>query len=566
MKAGVLMKMSLRKKIMFSYTILVIISISISAVVFFYSRDYVTNRSMQDIALESIQADNRTFDTTRQYIHSLSMSIIANQLVQSALTDYNWEADRIAQRYVMETVNLDPIVSSAYIFRPDGIRYYSDRNTLQPFTYSAVLKSPVYPTIAARNGGYVITRNAGGLITNGIEYLSLMRIINSLKTLKPIGLLCINVEFEKIFNPRKEPIQILDYEDGSLVLWNNESGLIDPQKVSSLFQGEDTFSVIERHQNKNYVLVGIKNHALSMTFVRSIPVYNAPLPLSLYTTIIALTIVLNGVLFMFGSFWISRYISRPVKALIEAIEGVYNGNFNYVTTIKTHDEIGRFQDVYNTTIQKIQQLISDIIEEQNALRRAELEITIAQINPHFLYNTLNTINSLAVMGKTAEVSETIKALGDFYKSSLNNGEDLITLEKELESIRSYIYIQQLRYAGMFRMEYDISPEALSVRVPKMILQPLVENAIYHGIRMSVEEDGLILIKAWVEENALRIDVTDNGNGMSEERLEEVRKGKSIGLGATMRRIAIVCGEGSEFILNSTLGEGTTISIKMTRGL
>ena len=560
------MKLSLRKKIMFSYTILVVISISISSVIFLYSRDYVTNRSMQDIALESIQADNRTFDTTRQYIHSMSMSIIANQLVQSALTENDWEADRIVQRYVMETVSLDPIVSSAYIFRPDGARYYSDKVTLKPIAYSAIQRTPVFAKIAARNGGYVVTRNAGGLIHDGIEYFSFMRTINSLKTLKPIGLLCINVEFEKIFNPRKEPIQIVDEEEGTLVLWNNDSGIVDPKSVPTLFAGGDTFSLIRRHQNKNFALVGVKNRDLSMTFVRSIPVYNAPLPLSMYTTVIALTLLLNGVLFIFGSFWISRYISRPVKTLIEAIEGVYNGNFNYVTTITTHDEIRRFQDVYNITIKKIQQLFSDIIEEQKALRRAELEITIAQINPHFLYNTLNTINSLAVMGKTAEVSETIKALGDFYKSSLNNGEDLITLEKELDSIRSYIYIQQLRYAGLFHMEYDIQPEALNVRVPKMILQPLVENAIYHGIRMSVEEEGLILIRAWVEESNLRIEVTDNGNGMSGERLEEVRKGKSIGLGATMRRIAIVCGEGSEFKIQSTLGEGTTISIQMTRGL
>lgn len=560
------MKLSLRKKIMLSYTLLVILSISISAVIFVYSRDFVTNRSMQDMALESIQADNRAFDTKRQYIHSMSMSIIANQLVQSALTEYNWEADSRAMRYVMEAVSLDPVVSSTYILRPDGMRCYSDKNSLKPITYSSVLQTPVYETIAARNGGYVVTRNAGGLIHDGIQYFSFMRTINSLKTLRPIGLLCINVEFEKIFNPRKEPMQIMDDEEGTLVLWNNESGLVDPQSVPSLFQGEDTFSVIRRSQNKNFVLVGIKNHDLSMTFVRCIPVYDAPLPLSLYTTIIALTLLLNGVLFIFGSVWISKYISRPVKTLIEAIEGVYKGHFNYVTTITTRDEIGRFQDVYNTTIKKIRQLISDIIEEQKALRRAELEITIAQINPHFLYNTLNTINSLAVMGKTDEVSETIKALGDFYKSSLSNGEDLITLEKELESIHSYIYIQQLRYAGLFRMEYDIQPEALSVRVPKMILQPLVENAIYHGIRMSVEGDGLILIRAWVEGDALRMEVTDNGNGMSEERLEEVRKGKSIGLGATMRRIAILCGEGSEFAIKSALGEGTTISIQMTRGL
>ena len=467
---------------------------------------------------------------------------------------------------MLEAVSLEPNISSIYIMRPDGIRYYSDKATLKPFTYASILETPVYKTIAARNGGYVVTRNAGGVIDNGIEYFSFMRIINSLKTIQPMGLLCINVEFENIFNPRKEPIQILDGEEGSLVLWNNEDSLVDPADVPALFDGQDSFSVVRRIQNKNYVLVGVKNRNLSMTFVRLIPVYDAPLPLSMYMTIIALTILLNGFLFIFGSFWISRYISRPVRALIAAIEGVYNGNFNYVTTIHTKDEIGRFQDVYNVTIQKIQQLISDIIEEQKALRRAELEITIAQINPHFLYNTLNTVNSLAVMGKNAEVSEPVKALGDFYKSSLNNGEDLITLEKELDSIRSYVYIQQLRYEGLFRMEYDVQPEALGVRVPKMILQPLVENSIYHGIRTAAEEDGLIKIRAWVEESMLRIEVTDNGAGMNEERLQEVLLGKSIGIGATMRRIAIICGESSEFKISSALGEGTTVSIKMTKGL
>ena len=303
-----------------------------------------------------------------------------------------------------------------YILRPDGIRYYSDKATLKPFTYASILETPIYKTIAARNGGYVVTRNAGGVIHDGIEYLSFMRTINSLKTIRPIGLMCINVEFEKIFNPRKEPMQILDDEEGSLVIWNNENGLGRSRERAVPFRwAGHVFGHPHAARTRTTRWSGSKTTTLSMTFVRCIPVYDAPLPLSMYMTIIALTILLNGVLFIFGSFWISRYISRPVKALIESIEGVYNGNFNYVTTINTQDEIGRFQDVYNITIEKIQQLISDIIEEQKALRRAELEITIAQINPHFLYNTFNTINSLAVMGKTAEVSETIKALGRFLQ-------------------------------------------------------------------------------------------------------------------------------------------------------
>jgi two-component system sensor histidine kinase YesM len=552
------MRLSIRKKIMLSYTLLVIISITISSVIMLYSRDYVANRSMQDTALDAIQADNRAFDTTRQYIHSSSMAIIANQLVQNALTEFNWEADRLAMRYVMEAVSLDPIVSSTYILRPDGMRYYSDKVTYKPISYTAVQGTPVYADIAARNGGYVITRNAGGLINDGIEYFSFMRTINSLKTLQPIGMLCINVEFSRIFNPRKEPMQLVDTQDGTLVIGSDEA--------YTMFGDEDAFSQVLNRQYKNYVVTGVRNRELSMLFVRCIPIYDAPLPLSLYTTIIALMILFNGLLLIFGSAWISKYISKPVKTLIAGIEGVYKGNFNLVTSINTHDEIERFQDVYNTTIRKIQQLISDIIEEQKALRRAELEITIAQINPHFLYNTLNTINSLAVMGKTAEVSETTKALGDFYKNSLSNGEELISLETELDAIRSYLYIQQLRYAGMFHIEYDIEPEALALRVPKMILQPLVENAIYHGIRMSVEDEGLIRIRAWAADGFLHIVVTDNGNGMSAERLAEVRKGKSIGLGATMRRIAILCGESSRFTIDSVQGESTTVTIQMARGL
>ncbi|NLI21920.1 MAG: sensor histidine kinase [Clostridiales bacterium] len=560
------MKLSIRKKIMLSYTVLVIISITISSVIILYSRDYVANRSMQETALDAIQADNRAFDTARQYIHSTSMAIIANQLVQNALTEFDWEADRLAMRYVMETVNLDPIVSSTYILRPDGMRYYSDKITYKAISYAAVQGTEIYKTILARNGGYVITRNAGGLVQDGIEYFSFMRTINSLKTLRPIGLLCINVEFSKIFNPRDEPMQLVDTPDGTLVLWNNDAGIVTSEEVLAMFGQESAFAQVINRQYKNYVISGIRNRELSMLFVRCIPIYDAPLPLSLYTTIIALMILFNGLLLIFGSAWISRYISQPVQTLVAGIEGVYRGNFNLVTTINTHDEIERFQDVYNTTIRKIQQLISDIIEEQKALRRAELEITIAQINPHFLYNTLNTINSLAVMGKTAEVSETTKALGDFYKNSLSNGDDLIPLSAELDTIRSYQYIQQLRYAGMFRIQYDIQPEAMEARVPKMILQPLVENAIYHGIRMSVEEDGLITIRARLEEGFLRIVVTDNGIGMSEERLNEVRQGKSIGLGGTMRRVSILGGDLNSFTIESVLGEGTRITIQMSGGL
>ncbi len=557
------MQLSLRNKIILCYTILIAVSISISLLIFFLSRDYITNKAVQEIALESIEADNRAFDAMLHDVLDTSKTIIASQLVQDALNRYTWEADSKAMSYFKELISFKTIISSAYIFREDGIRYYSDKRILKSFSYNDIVNLPIYKKILEKNGGYVVALNSGGLIKEDTEYISFMRLVKSLRTFKPIGLLCINVEFNKMFNLDKKNVAIIEAKDDIFVIENNVDNVLQNQMIEDMFNGNYKFSRILYHGISNYVIVGIKNEGLNMKFIRCIPVHEISVPISAFTMLLIIIIAISILLIFFGSIWISNFISRPIKNLIESMEGVYNGNFNFSSAINTKDEIGHLQDVYNITIDKIQKLINDIYEEQNALRRAELEITMAQIKPHFLYNTLNSISSLAIIGKTKEVSETINALGNFYKSCLNNGKEIISLEKELQSIRSYQYIQQLRYMDLFDIEYDIKEDALSVNIPKMILQPLVENSIYHGIRGNIT-DGLIKIKAYVDDDYLYIRVTDNGKGMTKEKLNEVLNGDSVGLNSTRKRILIMCGESSEFKIESTLNEGTCVSIKIYR--
>lgn len=559
------MQLSIRNKIILCYTILIILSISISIGIFFSTRDYITNNTVEEIALESIESESRTIDAMLSDILDTSKTVISSSLIQEALVRYSWASDRSAMNNLKEIVNFKTIVSSAYILRKDGTRYYSEKKVPKNLTYETVTNLSIYKQIEDKCGGYIVSLNGGGLINEKIQYVSFFRIINSLQTFRPVGILCINVEFEKIFNTNNENVQLVQAGDGIYIVKNDVYNIVDVNSIRDLFNESDKFSTILNNNSNDFVVAGKKNSGLGMNILKCISFYEVTVPISAFTGTIVLIIIISGLMIFFGSIWISNFISRPIKNLIESLEDVYNGKFKFVDAISTNDEIGRLQDVYNITIDKIQRLISDIYEEQNALRKAELEITIAQIKPHFLYNTLNTVSSLAIMGKNKEASETVNALGNFYKACLNNGEDIISLEKELQSIKSYQYIQQIRYQDLFDIIYDIEEEALSVNVPKMILQPLVENSIYHGIRESVI-DGLIEIKANVDAEFLYLEVKDNGKGMDSLKLQEVLKGKSVGLNATMKRIEILCGENSDFKIDSSLGEGTSVKIKIHRRL
>ncbi len=559
------MQLSIRNKIILCYAILILMSISISLGIFFSSKDYITNKTFEEISLDSIESDNKAINAVLRDVLDTSKTIISSSIVQDGLIKFSWEEDLKIMNYLKETVNFKSAISSAYIVRQNGDKYYSEKKVFKNINYESVVNLPIYNKIVEKKGGYVVSLNACGLIDEKIQYISFFRIINSLKNFKPIGILCINVEFNKMFGMDYDDVDLLNDNSSVYIVKNNIDNIISKQAIADLFNKNDKFSEILREGKNNYVIVGIKNEGLNMSIIKCLSVYEVSIPLSAFTSIIALIIVISSLLIFFGSVWISNYISRPIKKLIESMDCVFNGKFNYVDSITTKDEIGRFQEVYNITIDKIQRLIKDVYEEQKALHKAELEITIAQIKPHFLYNTLNTISSLAVMGKTEEVSETINALGNFYKACLNNGDEIISLEKELQSIKSYQYIQQLRYKDLFDIEYDVSQEALDVNVPKMILQPLVENSIYHGIRENII-DGLIEIKAFVDEEFLYIEVIDNGKGMDNKKLQEVLLGKSVGINATKKRIKILCGETSEFKVDSALGEGTSVKIKIHRRL
>ena len=220
---------------------------------------------------------------------------------------------------------------------------------------------------------------------------------------------------------------------------------------------------------------------------------------------------------------------------------------------------------------KINALLENVRQEKEIQHLTELQLIQAQVNPHFLYNTLDTIVWLIEGGMTEDAVDMISSLSVFFRTSLSKGNDIIPLSEEERHTLSYLEIQQYRYRDILEFEIHIPEELGGIPVPKLSIQPLAENAIYHGIK-NRRGKGKILIEGREEGDALVLTVSDNGQGMTPERLHEVqeaiRTGKRAGFGlaAVAERISLYYGPGYGMQISSEEGKGTTIEIRLGKNI
>ncbi len=243
--------------------------------------------------------------------------------------------------------------------------------------------------------------------------------------------------------------------------------------------------------------------------------------------------------------YITLNITRPIFKLSRAMESDRNAEELVPIEDKLpRNEIGLLVDSYNSMVTRIKHLIEELLSKEQSVQRAEMRVLQEQIKPHFLYNSIGTISALALESGSEDVSSALETLGRFYRNFLSKGDREITLEKEVAIVRDYLSLQKLRYGDILDDEYDVDEEAGDCIVPKLILQPLVENSIYHGIRQK-GEPGVIKISAHIVEGILHLSVYDTGVGMSYETAQEIMSGKkkitsgvedSFGLWGTIERV------------------------------
>ena len=288
-------------------------------------------------------------------------------------------------------------------------------------------------------------------------------------------------------------------------------------------------------------------------------------------SVIAFALILMLCLFL--SYYIPLSITRPIRRLTQVTDQVAKGDLTVRSDVTGGLEARVLSDSMNTMIDKINELLEQVKTEQVRLRKAEFELLQSQINPHFLYNTLDAIVWLAEAGEQKKVVRMVGSLSDFFRISLNQGQDILDVREELQHVRSYLEIQQMRYQDILQYEICVPEELYSSRIPKITLQPLVENALYHGIK-NKRGGGCIVIRGYEDQNGLVFEVEDDGIGMDEAELAAVRAKLTLepeeelapigsggfGLHNVVQRIQMYYGDQAEILVESEKNIGTCFKV------
>lgn len=269
---------------------------------------------------------------------------------------------------------------------------------------------------------------------------------------------------------------------------------------------------------------------------------------------------------------LSTAITWPIKQLKDSMREMEQGNFENATIeVTDHNEIGSLSNSFNIMIYKIKQLMEQNTYEQEQKRISELKALQSQINPHFLYNTLDSIIWMAEGKKNEEVVVMTSSLAKLLRQSISNENEVVTIQREIEYVKSYLTIQKMRYQDKLDFEIEIAEDILNTEIVKLVLQPIVENAIYHGIKYK-ETKGMIAITGYRKEDDIIIEIRDNGIGMDEETLATIlKKHKSdesvnggVGVYNVQMRLQLFYGNGYGISYESRHGEGTKATIRIPR--
>ncbi|QNK55644.1 sensor histidine kinase [Paenibacillus sp. PAMC21692] len=296
--------------------------------------------------------------------------------------------------------------------------------------------------------------------------------------------------------------------------------------------------------------------------------------LQLYTLYVGLFFILLSFVI---AFFLARYIDRPISGLMMQMRRIQKGNLKLRVDSSRKDEFGTLADSFNVMLDRIEELIDDKLLIEKTKKHYELRALQAQINPHFLYNTLNSINVLVDLKRTDEIAKVLHALVHLLDYSMGKGEELTPLAGELQGLRHYVYLQQIRYRNKFDVRYEIDEDLLACRLPKLTLQPIMENAIFHGIKENrMGERGVITVGGEIENAGnVRLYVKDNGIGIPPKKLavlldpaasaptpsKPFPRYSSIGLHNVHDRIKLQFGDAYGLKIESEEGQGTCVEIR-----
>lgn len=576
----------IRKKIMFVYIPLIILPLFLLGFVSYrVYTDAIVKKTVSSVSDNSTLITtlmNSMLTNTESAVNILTLNL--NKVIVEKHSDNSGQVSDL-HLYTQITNQLSyallifPDVDSAAFISTSGVVYGSnlemERNAEQVASSTMIRK--LMQSRGSNNVWFPMERRNYLVTSPEQPVLSIGKKIVNINTGEMLGYVVLNMR-EKAFSniyrnigSIQDESYIIANSDGMVVSAMTESEVLHPLPEGALRDwvlGSEEQNLLQSSPSGRMLLVRADISKLDWKLISMVP-YNHLIADT--KTITQLIIIIGFVCLLFavlGASMLSNLIAKPIINLSRHMKHVNEGNLDQYLEVKSRDEIGILASGFNMMMHRVDELLSNIGQEQREKREYELALIQAQIKPHFLYNTLDVIYTLSEMDRPRDVQRTTKALADFYRVVLSNGRDQITLREELNSVRDYLSIQQIRYSDVFDFKIEIEPDILGCIIPKLTVQPLVENAIYHGLKTK-GSFGALTILGYLEENRVILRIIDDGVGMSEERLhtlETAMRGQEkpvgYGISSVHERIRLYFGYEYGLHITSKLGQGTEITLDL----
>lgn len=561
----------LRNKIMIIYIFIGTIPMFILGL-FSYNQEWDSQINKERASVEdSLSQAVAQFDSQIMIYNNLSDYLVFNKPVSNVLTTSYESTYEMYEQYAF---SVDPVLSSLQYFNPN-----IKQLTLYVNTIKVKHGTSVAPLGYLRKETGINPSTARGGIHWASDRLSnMIYMIRSMPLVEQNGargVFYLNIDYADIFGSFNKISQ-----DGYGIYVMDKSGNVIYSTSKFSQRQKDMFlpakfvlkekKKIDSNKHSNYIVVSQGTGVSGWTAY----LYKTDSMTSLRTKYIIMfffgIMVICLITWVVASKAFSRFVVKDITALRDNMLSVENGNLEIMVESDSKDEIGSLVRSFGNMLAKIKRLIHEVYESKLAQKKYEMTALQAQINPHFLYNSLSLINWKAIEAGQQDISKLTLALSTFYRTSLNRGSNILTIEKELENMKSYLEIQKFMHEDEFDVIMDIDDDILQYNTLNLMLQPLVENAIEHGVSLKEDGRGYIKIIGRKDESKgqIYLIVEDNGIGIEPELLESILEFKTRGYGVrnVNQRIKLYYGEEYSLRIESTVGEGTkcTVCIPMTK--
>ncbi|MDU4478708.1 sensor histidine kinase [Clostridium sp.] len=586
----------LKQKLNITYIILIVIPIIIMTAVYYKISSDIIIKNAEDSSLKIVKNNNNLINLKLNKIVESSDAITLDNDLYDIVHDYKESSgsqlialDKKINSILFKYFNNSDVYSSHII-----TSYYNFGSGEIPIPKNYFYTSKLYKIAQESNGSltwvptykFTDVYNSNELEDMDIEYrylFSAVKIINNLNR--------DNIRFDDLDENTEKPLLIINfkpnlfkdivesdiqYKESQYFIFSSMGDIVYSTNASDLATKKKPMWLEEIAENKSGKIkkdIDGKKMIICYDTIEStgwvsavvIPVDSILIELaSMRYFILFLGIILIILASICASF-ISKSITRPIDKLLVAIKKMGEGKFSTKVQVNRNDEIGNLIKKFNEMDDKISTLIEENYISSIREKEAIIMSLNIQLNPHFLYNTLNIINWIAIENNEKEISKMIISLSSMLRYTAHNNEEISDFKKDLEWLKKYIYIMQNRFENKFNVFYEIDEDVEFYKVPKLFLQPFVENSIIHGFSM-IDSGGSLKITGRLEGEMVYFSVEDNGRGMDNKRIKEVMETNTdnIGIRNVNNRIKLIYGDKYGVTIQSEINRGTRITINLPK--